>query len=127
MKPRMGWTAAAAIALAMTATSSWACDQHAQAADAKAVAANGEAKGCDKPCCATKTADDAKNAVAPAAALAAVNTDDGKKCDKPCDAGKTADGKGCPKKGAMVAKAEPAKDAPKADPAEPAPNAGANR
>jgi hypothetical protein len=124
MKPWMGWTAAVTIAFAITTTASLACDQQAAAGDAKAVAANGEAKGCDKPCCATKTADEAKKAAAPEVGLAAANTNDGKKCDKPCDAGKAADGKSCPKKAAMVAKAEPAKDAPKA---ETAPNDGANR
>jgi hypothetical protein len=127
MKPWMGWTAAAAIALTMTATTSFACDEHAQAADAKdpkAVAAAGDAKGCDKPCCAKKTAADAKAAAAPTAALPAVNAADAKPAEAPCAAAHAADGKSCPKKTGLVAKAEPAKDTPAA---EPAPTSGANR
>ena len=120
-RTQMGWTAAAALALALIATrSSWACEQHAEAAEAKdpkAVAAGGETAGCDKPCCAKKSAADAKSVAAPAPAANAANA-------IPCDGAKSADGKSCPKKAAMVAKVEPTKDAPKA---EPTPNAGANR
>lgn len=120
----MGWTAAAALALTVTATAGFACDQHAQAAagtDAKAGATGGDAKGCAMPCCAKKAAAEAKHEVKAAPAVAA--NEGAAKCDKPCDAGKTADGKSCPKKTA-VAKAEPAKDSPKAVPA---PDSGASR
>jgi hypothetical protein len=105
----------AALALAVSASAGFACDHEAQAADAKnakdskdvkAVAANGEAKGCDMPCCAHAAAAAANDKIAANAAG-----------DKPCSAHDT---KGCPKKGATtvaVAKVEPAKDSPKAEPA----------
>jgi hypothetical protein len=125
-KPWMGWTAAAALAFVMTATASSACDEHAQAADSKdpsAVAAAGDPKGCDKPCCAKKTAADAKTAPAPVAAAAAIPAAEAKAAEAPC-AAHGAEGKSCPKKAAVVAKAESAKDVPVA---EPAPASGANR
>ena len=46
------------MALAVSASAAWSCDRHADAVeakdakDAKAVAANGDAKGCSMPCCA---------------------------------------------------------------------------
>lgn len=99
----MGWTLAS-LALAVAATTGFACDEHAQAADAKdgkTVAAKGDAKGCDMPCCAhAADAADAKAAAAPA--------------EKPCA---MHDGKGCPKKATAMAKADTVKDAPKAEPA----------
>ena len=103
-----GWTLAA-VALAVSGSAGFACDQHAQAAEAKdvkAVAANGNAKGCDMPCCAhAAAAANDKNAAPPAG-------------EKPCSAHEA---KGCPKKAgataAAVAKAEPAQDAAKAEPA----------
>jgi hypothetical protein len=116
----MGWTAAAALALSMSASMSLACEQHTQAADVKdpkAVAANGKQAGCDKPCCEKQAATDAK--AAPGATPVA-NVANG----VPCDGARAADGKGCPKKAALVAKSESAKDPAKA---EPSPNAGANR
>ena len=105
----IGWTLAAVV-LAVSAPAGFACDQHAQSADAnntKAVAATGDAKGCDMPCCAhaKAAADDVK--------AAAAATD-----EKPC-AGHGP--KGRPKKAGAtataVAKTEPAKDAAKAAPA----------
>jgi hypothetical protein len=107
MKRWTGWTLAA-MAVAVSVSAGFACDQAApvaEAKDAKAVAATEPAKGCDMPCCANakRAADDAKTAA----------TSD----EKPC-AGH--DPKGCPKKAGAtavaVAKAEPAKDAPKAAP-----------
>ena len=103
----IGWTLAA-VALAVSASTGFACDQHAQAAEAKdvkAVAANGDAKGCDMPCCAhaNAAANDKPAAGAPA--------------EKPCAAH---DPKGCPKKAgataAAIAKTEPAKEAAKVEP-----------
>ena len=107
----IGWTLAAA-ALAVSVSAGFACDQHAQSVDAKdtkVVAAIGEAKGCDMPCCAhAKAADDVKTAVAAAPATS----------EKPCVGH---DPRGCPKKAgataAAVAKAEPATEAVKAAPA----------
>lgn len=105
----------AAVALTVSVSTGFACDQQAPAADskeatdakdAKTVAANGHAAGCDMPCCAhAKDAVNDKNAAnAPA--------------EKPCAAH---DAKGCPKKAApaavAAAKSEPAKDAAKAQPA----------
>lgn len=99
------------VALAVSASTCFACGEQAQAADAKDVkpaAANGEAKGCDMPCCAhaAVAANDKndKNAAPPAG-------------DKPCSAMAA---KGCPKKAeaeATVAKSEPAQDTAKAEPA----------
>jgi len=100
------------VALAVSASTCFACGEQAQAADAKdvkTVAANGETKGCDMPCCAHAAAAAAaandKNATPPAG-------------EKPCSA--TA-AKGCPKRAgataATVAKAEPAQDTAKAAPA----------
>ena len=104
----IGWTLAA-IALATAASAGLACDQHAQAAEAKdmkAVAANDAAKGCDMPCCAHANAAANDKTAADAAT------------EKPCAAHAT---KGCPKKAtatvAAVAKTEPAKQAAKAEPA----------
>ena len=99
----------AAVALAVSASTCFACGEQAQAADAKdvkTVAANGAAKGCDMPCCAhANAAANDKNA-----AIAAG--------EKPCAAHEA---KGCPKKAgaaaATVTKAEPAKDAAKPEPA----------
>ena len=103
-----GWTLAA-VALAVSASTGFACDQHAQAAEAKdvkAVATNGEVKGCDMPCCAHATTA-ANDKPAPDAAAA-----------KPCTAH---DAKGCPKKAGStaptVATTEPAKEAAKTEPA----------
>jgi hypothetical protein len=103
----IGWTLAA-VALATAASAGLACDQHAQAAEAKdmkAVAANDAAKGCDMPCCAH-----ANSAVNDKIAADAV-------AEKPCSAQAP---KGCPKKAtataAAVAKSEPAKEAAKAEP-----------
>jgi hypothetical protein len=104
----------AGVALAVSVTAGFACDQHAAAADAKdqkgaaddkALAANGTTKGCDMPCCAhAKEAANEKNAANAAA-------------EKPCSAH---DAKGCPKKAtataAAAAKTEPAKEAPTAEP-----------
>jgi hypothetical protein len=107
MKRWTGWTVAA-VAIAVSVSAAFACDQAAPAAEAKnvkAVAAKEPAKGCDMPCCAH-----AKLAAVDAKTAAASD-------EKPC-AGH--DPKGCPKKAgataATVAKAEPAKDAPKAAP-----------
>jgi hypothetical protein len=104
------WIGLSVLALALTVSGStcFACgdeDKAAEAKDAQAVAANGETKGCDMPCCAhAAVAANDKNAAAPAG-------------DKPCSA---AAAKGCPKKAAAtattVAKAEPAQDAAKAEP-----------
>jgi len=99
----------AAVALAVSVSTCFACGEQAQAADAKdvkTVAANGDAKGCDMPCCAhAAAAANDKNAAPPAG-------------EKPCSAHEA---KGCPKKAgataAAVAKAEPAQDAAKAEPA----------
>ena len=99
----------AVMALAVSTSMCLACGEQAQAADAKdvkTVAANGDAKGCDMPCCAqANAAANVKNA-----ANAAV--------EKPCAAH---DAKGCPKKAGAtagtVAKAEPAQDTAKAEPA----------
>jgi hypothetical protein len=106
MNRRIG-SAVVALALALSASAAWACDRHADAAEAKdqkAVAANGDAKGCDMPCCAhAKAAADTKTAAAVA--------------EKPCAAH---DAKGCPKKAALATaalKAEPAKDAAPVEPA----------
>ena len=99
----------AAVALAVSASTCVACGEQAQAADAKdvkTVAANGETKGCDMPCCAhaNAVANDKNAANAPG--------------DKPCAAH---DAKGCPKKAGATAvtaaKSEPAKDTAKAEPA----------
>lgn len=104
----IGWTLAA-LALAVSASTGFACDQRAEAAEAKdvkAVAANGNAKGCDMPCCAHANAAANNKIVAEAAT------------EKPCAAH---DPKGCPKKAgataAAVANTEPAKGAAKAEPA----------
>jgi hypothetical protein len=66
-----------AVALAVSTSTAWACDKHADAAeakdakDAKAVAANGDAKPCSMPCCAkTKTATAAKESPEKAAVAA---------------------------------------------------------
>ena len=106
MNRRIGSTLVA-MALAMTWSAVLACDRHADAAearDAKAVAATGDSKGCDMPCCAhAKTTADTKTA-------AAVE-------EKPCTAH---DAKGCPKKAAAATaslKKEPAKDAAPVAPA----------
>ena len=125
MRAWMGWTAAALLAFGLTATVSVACEEHAQAADAKDPNAvpTADVKGCDKPCCAKKTASDAKVAAAPAAAVAAVPAVEAKTAEAPC-AAHAADAKSCPKKAAVVAKAEPAKEAPVA---EPTATSGANR
>jgi hypothetical protein len=102
----IGWTLGV-MALTVSASAGFACDQAANAADAKdakAVASNGASAGCDMPCCAHAKAGDKVAAEAPA--------------EKPCAAH---DGKGCPKKAAAtataVAKTDPAKDAAKPDPA----------
>jgi hypothetical protein len=97
------------VAVAVSGSTCFACGEQAQAADAKdakPVAANGEAKGCDMPCCAhTAVAANDKNTTPPAG-------------EKPCSA---MAGKGCPKKAgaatAAVAKSEPAQDTAKAEPA----------
>ena len=122
-KNSMRWTLASLI-LAAATTAGFACDDAAKAADVKdaTVAAHGDAKGCDMPCCAhAKDAADVKPAaeaklaadVKPVAAAAA---------DMPCAAH---NGKGCPKKSVAVAKAEEPKDAPKA--AEPVADPGTHR
>ena len=54
MNVRIGSTLVG-VALTISASAAWACDRHADAAeakDSKAVAAGGEAKGCNMPCCA---------------------------------------------------------------------------
>lgn len=116
-----GWTLGA-VAAAITATAGFACDGHAPAAEAKdatgaaatapivATATPGDAKGCDMPCCAH-----AKDAALAKAAPAVT-------AEAPCTAH---DAKGCPKKAATagVAKADPAKDAPRAQPAAESPKA----
>ena len=99
----------AALALAVSASTCLACNEQAQAADAKdvkTVAANGDAKGCDMPCCAhASAAANDKNVALKAG-------------DKPCAAHEA---KGCSKKAgataAAVAGVEPAQDAAKAEPA----------
>ena len=111
MKHGLRWTLAA-FAVAVSVSAGWACDGHAQDADAKdgkTAAAQGDAKGCDMPCCAH--AHDAANA----------KTAEGTADDKPC-AGH--DPKGCPKKAAAVAKPDAVKDTPKA---EPSANSGTQR
>jgi hypothetical protein len=101
--------------LAVSVSSGLACDQHTQAADAndttdakdaKTLAVNGSAKGCDMPCCAHANA-------------AANDTNAANETgEKPCAAH---DAKGCPKKagttGATAAKTKPAEDTAKAEPA----------
>lgn len=69
-----------AVALAVSTSAAWACDKHADAAeakdakDAKAVAANGDAKGCSMPCCAkAKTATAAKESPEKAAVATATS------------------------------------------------------
>jgi hypothetical protein len=103
-----------AVALAVSASSVFACERHAESAeakDAKAVVANGDTKGCDLPCCAhAKGAADTKTVAAAG--------------EKPCAAH---DAKGCPKKAAVATaalKAEPAKDPA---PAQPAAETGTHR
>ena len=102
----------AAFALAASTSAGLACDQQAQAAetqDAKGgntVAAKGETKGCDMPCCAhANAAANDKNAAVAAG-------------EKPCAAHEA---KGCPKKAgattATATKTEPAKETAKAEPA----------
>jgi cytochrome bd-type quinol oxidase subunit 1 len=66
-----------AVALAVTTSAAWACDKHADAAEAKdapdvkVAAANGDAKPCSMPCCAkAKTATTAKESPEKAAAAA---------------------------------------------------------
>ena len=90
-----------AVALVMSASAVLACERHADAREAKdatAVAANGDAKGCDKPCVAhARTATETKASAAVA--------------HKPCAA---REAKACPKKPAAATaalKTEPAKDA----------------
>jgi len=113
-----------AIGLAMTATTALACDGHAPAAEAQeakgaaaaaapvaALAAPGDAKGCDMPCCAhAKEAADVK-AAAPV------------KAEAPCAAHEE---KGCPKKPTAanaVAKADPVKAEPQTPQAAESPKA----
>jgi len=66
------WIALSVLAVALTVSGStcFACGDEKKAddtKDAKAVAANGEAKGCDMPCCAhAAAAANEKNAAAPA-------------------------------------------------------------
>lgn len=102
---------AAAVAVVVTASAAFACDQHAEAAavkDSKAVVVNANQKDCDMPCCAH-----AKNAVA-------AKADAPKAGDTPCAAHAA---KGCAKKASTAvaqvepAKVEPAKEAVKAEPA----------
>lgn len=114
----------AAVALVVSASAGFACDQQAAdakdakgATDDKALAANGTTKGCDMPCCAHAKEAANEKTVADAAA------------EKPCSAHA---GKGCPKKAASTAtaaaKAEPAAEPAKdASAAEPAPNSGTHR
>jgi len=102
---RIGLTLVVAL-LSVSASAVFACDRQADAAeakDAKAVAATGDAEGCDMPCCAHA------NAAAEVKTAEAVG-------EKPC-AGH--DAKGCPKKAAatVAAKTEPAKDAASVAPA----------
>ena len=99
----------AAVALAVSASTCFACGEQAQAADAKdvkTVAANGDAKGCDMPCCAHANTATGEKTAAPATG------------EKPCT---VQEAKGCPKKAgataAAIAKAEPAQDTAKAEPA----------
>ena len=107
----------AVLALAVSATAGYACEEQAQAAeandakDAKAAVASADEKGCDMPCCAhAKTAANDKVA---ANEQGAVNAAD----EKPCAAHA---GKACPKKAAAtaatVAKTEPAQEAAKPEP-----------
>ena len=117
MKNWIGLSLAAA-ALAVSASAGFACEDHAQAADAndpakapaqavaaKAVPATDTAKGCDMPCCAQAKAAAGDQKAANDAA------------EKPCSAHEA---KGCPKKAptatAAAAKIEPAKDTAKAAP-----------
>lgn len=107
----MGWTLAAA-ALVASAAPGFACEQQAQAAEAKdvkTVAANVDAKGCNMPCCAHA------NAAANAAANEKPASD--APAEKPCTAH---DAKGCPKKSGTtsptVATVEPPKEAAKQEP-----------
>lgn len=122
-KTWMRWTLASLI-LAAATTAGFTCDDAAKAADAKdaTVAAHGDAKGCDMPCCAH--AKDAADAV-PAADVklaADVKPVAAAPADKPCSAH---DGKGCPKKSAAVAKADDGKVKPAA--AEPVADSGTHR
>jgi hypothetical protein len=98
-----------AIALAISASTCFACGEKAQAADAKdvkPVAANGETKGCDMPCCTHANAAANHQNAAPTTG------------EKPAAA---LEAKGCAKKAGAttttVAKAEPAPDTAKAEPA----------
>lgn len=105
----------AVVALAVSPSVGFACDQKTEVADAKdakaatahtSVAVNGDGKGCGLPCCAhAKEADGDKIAANDAGG-------------KPCAAN---DAKACPKKStpsaAAAAKAEPAKETAKAGPA----------
>ena len=116
------WTLMA-MGLVVTATTAFACDGHTPTAEAKeapstaaaapvaALAAPGDAKGCDMPCCAhAKDAADVK-AAAPV------------KGEVPCAAHEA---KGCPKKPTAanaVAKADPAKGEPQTPPAAESPKA----
>jgi hypothetical protein len=112
-----------AMAMAMMATSAFACDGHALAAEAKeptgtavaapivALAAPGDATGCDMPCCAHAKEAAGVKAAAPV------------KAEAPCAAHEA---KGCPKKSTAsnaLAKAAPAKDVPQAPPAPASPKA----
>jgi hypothetical protein len=106
MNRRIGSTLVAVV-LSVSASAVLACDRHADAAeakDAKAVVATGDAKGCDMPCCAhAKAAADTKSAETIG--------------EKPCAAH---DAKGCPKKAAPTVAAkttEPAKDGASVTPA----------
>ena len=124
IKNWIGLTVAAA-ALAVSASTCFACGEEAKAAeaqDAKAVAANGAATGCDKPCCAHANAAAKTAAIvtpnAPADAAATAKTTATATGDMPCHG---VEAKGCPKKkgatATTVAKAEPAQDTAKAAPA----------
>jgi hypothetical protein len=94
------------LALAVSTTTAFACDQHKKAADAidpKTAAVKGETTGCELPCCAH-----AKEGPDPKAAAVA-------KSDTPSA---THAATACPKNAAAtVAKSDPARETPKTDPA----------
>jgi len=128
------WSAlltAAGFALALSATSGLACDDHkkaAETADAKSAGAKtakavpaADTAVAEHGCCAKKAAATAAKQTAPSKAGKAVPAVATAGCDKPCD-GAAADAAGCPKKAAPAtatvaeAKPQPAQEAAPADP-----------
>ena len=101
----------AAVALAVSASAGFACDQQAAAADAKdakgatAVAAKNETKGCDMPCCAHAKEAAGEKVAANDAGATPCTAHDAKACPKKATATATAAAKAASKD---TAKAEPA-------------------